>query len=385
MTDANMPQNSIDKKNKKASVDYAFMLCAPLSVAFFTQGFSAVLTVVISVLTCTILFFAGRKLLKTEHVPGDLTVLVIGITTALLLPASIPWWITVLTVAFAICVCVLPFGTSDKAPFAPAVAAFCFATLCWPEKIFDYSQNGNSLGKMLSYGTSIDDNAVAVLEALVGNVPSAIGTGCILALSGSLLFLLVRRPSDTIPVFSFLFAVCLMALVFPRVATGVVISVVMELCSGMIFFCAVFFMSSPNVMPQKLLGKISWGFASGVVCMLIRYASPLEESVGFGILIAWAFSDFFDKLPYTRKEKRRIKETEPYTEIEIITVVPDEILEKIPDISVEEVVSQSETTEQESDENTNLQESESLDDVVSKENTVTETDAPFITGGDGNE
>lgn len=380
MTNTNIPQNSIENKSHSATTDYALMLIAPLFVAFFIHGVSAVKTVVISVLTCALTSFLGRKLIKSETSIKDLSNIVIGVMVALLLPVNAPWWVAVLCCIFAVVVCVLPFGNFEKAPFAPAVAAICFATLCWPETIFNYSNHGMSLAKMLTYGNSIDGNHVSILEIFIGNIPSAMGTGCIIALIGSLAFLLIRRPKDTIPVFSFILAACVMAFIFPRISSGRVVSVIMELCAGMLLFCAIFFMSSPNYMPEKFLGKLAWGFTSGIICMLIRYFTSFEEGVGFGIIISCGISDYFDKLPYTRKEKLRIKASEPYTEIEIPTVVPDEILNEIPDVSKDMM-----ELDEDNFNETLVGDSESLDTVVSEENTLIHQESPFIIGGDSNE
>lgn len=380
MTNTNIPQNSIENKSHSATTDYALMLIAPLFVAFFIHGVSAVKTVVISVLTCAFTSFLGKKVIKSETSVKDISNIVIGVMVALLLPVNVPWWVAVLSCIFAVVVCVLPFGNFEKAPFAPAVAAICFATLCWPETIFNYSNHGMSLAKMLTYGNSIDGNHVSILEIFIGNIPSAMGTGCIIALIGSLAFLLIRRPKDTIPVFSFILAACVMAFLFPRISSGRVVSVIMELCAGMLLFCAVFFMSSPNYMPEKFLGKLAWGFTSGIICMLIRYFTSFEEGVGFGIIISCGISDYFDKLPYTRKEKLRIKASEPYTEIEIPTVVPDEILNEIPDISKDIIELEEDIVNE-----IPVGDSESLDTVVSEENTLARQESPFIIGGDSNE
>ncbi len=386
MTETNMPQNIIKEPTRSVMTDYVYMLSVPLAVAIFTNGFSAVVTAAISVITCALLTFIGRELLKIEFTPKSAHSFVIGVSVAMLLPAASPWWMTVLTAAFAMGVCVLPFGIPENSPFSPPVAAICFATLCWPEYIYNYSETGSSLGEMLLYGNSIDRNIVAILEALVGNVPSAMGTGCILALVGTLIFLVIRRPKDSIPVFSFLLTVVLIAIIFPRVSTGRLISVIMELCSGMIFFGAIFVMSVPEFSPKRIPSKLVWGIAGGIICMLIRYVSPLQESACFGFLIICAISDSFDKLPLTHKEKRAIQEREPFTEIatDNVTVVPDEILSEIPDMTVEEIAMQEEKFEV-TITDIPIMELDNLDTVISTENTVSEQISPFISGGDGNE
>ncbi len=386
MVETNMPQNKIDEAPRSVMTDYVYMLSAPLAVAIFTHGISALFTVAISLVTCAFFTFIGRDLLKIKFTPKSPHTFVIGVSVAMLLPATAPWWVAVLTSAFAMGVCVLPFGTPENSPFSPSAAAICFATLCWPEYVYSYSKLGNSLSEMLLYGNSVDENIVAVLEALIGNVPSAMGTGCILALLGVLIFLVIRRPKDSIPVFSFLLTVVIMALLFPRVSTGRLISVIMELSAGMIFFGAVFFMSMPAYAPKRTPSKLIWGIFSGIICMVIRYVSPLEESACFGFLISCAISDAFDKLPLTRKEKRIIREREPFTETteESITVVPDEILNEIPDMTEEEIVMQEKKFEV-TISDLPIIELDNLDSVISKENAVTEQVSPFITGGDSNE
>lgn len=377
-----MPQNSIEESRRSVTLDCILMLCVPLAVAIFTHGFIAVFNSALSLVTCMLFTSAGKKLLHSEFPPKSSHSFIIGISVALLLPASAPWWMIILTSAFAMGVCVLPFGSPEKTPFIPSATALCFATLCWPEEIYNFSAIGDSLGKMLLYGNSIDKNLVAVLEALVGNVPSAMGTGCVLALIGVLIFLIMRRSKDSLATICFILAVGIMATLFPRVSTGRIISVIMELCSGMILFGAIFFISSPIVAPKRTVSKAVWGFASGIICMLIRYAAPFEESACFGFIIVCAISDYFDNLPLTPKEKKQIKELEPYIETESVpSVVPEEILDEIPDMFVVEIKEQ---TENEMEEQVSY-ENETLDTIISEENTVTDSKAPFIMGGDTNE
>ena len=301
-----------------------------------------------------------------------------------MLPATAPWWIIVCASAFAMVVCVVPFGSANDAPFVPPAAAFCLAVLCWKDIVFDYSETGNSVTLLLSQGNSIGENIAAVLEVLVGNIPSAMGTGSALALLGALIFLIIRRPKDSISSLTFILAIIVMALIFPRVGTGRFISLIMELCGGMMLFSAVFFMSFPSILPTRLLPRAIWGFGSGIICMLIRYVGTYEETAVFGILIACAIADFFDKLPLTKKEKKLLVKEEEIIEIPVATVVPDEVLNEIPDISEEEIIEQTEEIT-EGVEASAVQESESLEEVISEENDVTVEDSPFIAGGDGNE
>lgn len=386
MTNTTTPQKKYElTETRRITLDYAIMLSAPLAVAVSKHGITAIFLALISVLTCTAFARFGEKVLKIDFLSRFLTPIVIGLSVALMLPATAPWWMFVFTSAFAVLVCVLPFGSPEKSPFVPASAAICFAILCWKEQVFDYAAADASITELLSQNISMGDNIASVLEVLVGNIPSAMGTGCAFVLFGALIFLIIRRPKDSVPVLAFLLAVMIMAILFPRVGTGRFISLIMELCGGMILFGAIFFISTPWVMPERMISRAVWGFTGGVICMIIRYIGAVEESACFGILITCAISDFFDKLPLTKKEKARIQVEEIVSELPI-TVVPDEVLEEIPDVPEEESEQTEETeTTEEITEETPVQESESLEDVISEENTVTETEAPFVMGGGSDE
>lgn len=383
--------NSATQQNKteftalrRIMTDYSIMLSAPILVGVFTHGISVIFAVLLGVLTCAVCGKIAEKILKVKFPLRDFSPFFLGACTALMMPANAPWWMIVCASAFAMVVCVVPFGSANDAPFVPPAAAFCFSVLCWGETMFDYSETGNSITSLLSQGNSIGQNIASVLEVLVGNVPTAMGTGSALALLGALIYLIIRRPKDSISSLTFIFAVIVMALISPRVGTGRFISLVMELCGGMMLFSAVFFMSFPSVLPKRTIPRALWGFVSGVICMIIRYVGAFEETAVFGILIACAISDFFDKLPLTKKEKTLLVKEEEFVEVPVPTFVPDEVLNEIPDISEEEIIEQSEEVTEENETLANT-ESESLEDVISEENDVTVEDSPFITGGDDNE
>ena len=387
MTNTTTPQKKYElTETRRVTLDYAIMLSAPLIFAIYKNGIQALFLALVSVISCTLVARLGEKVLNTPFSSRLLTPVVIGLSVALMLPSTAPWWIFVFTSAFAVLVCVLPFGAPEKAPFVPASVAICFAILCWKEEVFNYQSADASITELLSQNISMGDNIASVLEVLVGNIPSAMGTGCAFILFGALVFLAIRRPKDSIPVFAFLLAVIVMAILFPRVGTGRFISLVMELCGGMLLFGAIFFISVPSVMPQRTISRVVWGFTGGVICMIIRYIGAVEESGCFGILITCAISDFFDKLPLTKKEKSQLAEEEIPVEIPI-TVVPDEVLEEIPDILEEDMVTETDAPETSAEEQEEIvvQEAETLEEVISEENTVTDQQAPFVIGGGDNE
>lgn len=374
MENNTQPQKSQEfLETKKIMLDYVLMLIAPVIFALFNYGTRALVLIATSVLTALICRRLGSSIFKSQESTRDFSSLVIGTTVALLLPINAPWWLAVSGAFFAVVVCVLPFGSIRKSPFVPAAAAISFLVICWSELMFNYTAPDEfSLSEMLLQSNSIGRNAVAYMEVMTGAIPTAIGAGSLIALLGSLLFLIIRRPKDSVGTLAFIFAVIIMAVIFPRVSTGRVVSVIMELSSGMLLFSAIFFMSYPSVMPEKLLPRALWGFTGGIICMLVRLFGVFEESVCFSILIICSMTELFDMINI--KEKKisfKKKEKAP-------TVVPEEILNKIPDLTEQEILEQ--TREIKIGEEA-IVEATSLTEVVAEENTIETQDAPFSLGG----
>jgi hypothetical protein len=218
---------------------------------------------------------------------------------------------------------------------------------------------------------------------LAGALPSAMGVGCTIALIGSLVFLAIRRPKNALPAGTFMLAIVIMAILFPRVSTGRLVSVIMEVCGGEALFAAIFFMTYPSILPKRMFSRALWGFGGGIVCMLMRYFGVFEESACFAILIACAATDLADRIPLSKREKEEMQVKDEEILIETVeTVVPEEILNEIPDV---EHIKEMENFDEEVVEETSAQESESLHQVIEEENTVTEIEAPFMTGGDSDE
>lgn len=364
-------------------LSFVCMLSALSVLSVCAYGSRALAITAVSVITACACKKICEEISKSDYPHGDLSGLATGLMIALLLPASVPLYIPFFAAVFAVTVCMLPFGTAKNSPFVPAAAAFCFTALCFKDKIFAYSQlpggffesdkPGLSLTSLLESGTSIKLNSAVVLEILTGQMPSAIGTGFVIMLLGALLFLLIRYPKNAVPAVAFLISASLFSIMFPRVKAGALTSLTMEMCGGMLLFSAVFFMTYPSVIPSRLFSSAVWGLVSGAVCMTFRYFGKTEDSIAFGILIMNATASLFDELPLTKYEKRKIDNDAPYQETEEATgVVPQEILNEIPDISDEEIIAQSGDGAQKEELSENFSPTEDLHTAFAAE-----------TGGDG--
>lgn len=306
---------------RKYMLDILAMLFAPVVMAWYYYGSRALWLMVISVLTAVFCEHVGAHLIKSLPTLRDLSAVVTGLLVALCLPVSVPVWVVILASSFAILAAKLPFGNARSVLFSPAAAGLAFVTICFPDYVFAYPAipgsgeqvgvfgtstftAGMSLSQMLTQSTSVGGGAASYLDILIGNFPGAMGTGCVIALIGALLYMAVRRKKMFGVAAAFLVTCAVYAFLFPRIMTGRLESVFMELSGGMLLFAGVLILPYEGLLPKRFYGRLVYGAAAGLICMLFRTFGTFEEGAVFAILIANALSGACDKMPVSRWEKK---------------------------------------------------------------------------------
>lgn len=286
------------------SLDLLAMLALPAISAWYFYGTGAIKLIFVSVIVCVLCEYLGRKLLRQSSTVADLSAVTTGIIIALMLPANAPIWIPAIGGAFAIIVAKLPFGSVEKLPFSPAAASVAFLTICYPDIIFNYPKisavsaalsntSSSSLASMLARNTSVSLGSVKAIDIFIGNFPGAMGTGCIIILIGSAIYMLIRRTQLFITASGFLTGAALAAICVPRI-TNRFSSLVFELCAGYIIFAALFLITEKGNQPAHPLSRLLYGFTAGAGCMLMRRFGAFEECSCFAVLIisaAWPVAD----------------------------------------------------------------------------------------------
>lgn len=317
---AKTKRKKVKMPGKVFHLDALLMLAGPCVMAVYYYGIGAFLRILACMAAGVLCEFVGAAVLRCPRDLSDFSALFIGTATALMLPSDVPYYVALSGVAFAVIVVKLPLGGTDSVPFVPTAAGFAFMSLCWPEKVFCYPAigtgteyvQGTSLAGMLHDGVSIRPNIVNIFDILIGNFPGPMGASCILVLVASMIYMGVRYRHAVLNTLSFLVACALMAVFFPRIpASGYhMTSLLMELCSGVLLFSALFFITDPAISPQKNGHRILYGLFSGVVCMLLRRFSNFEESVCFGILISDAIWPSIEiRLLRAEKKRKKAKQT----------------------------------------------------------------------------
>jgi len=302
----------MDKQNQRFFGGMLIMLAAPAVMACYFYGLRAFFLLTVSILSAVLCEALGGLIMRSKkNALFDLNAVFTGTVIALMLPASAPVFLAATGSAFAIIVAKIPFGGAKGAPFVPAAAGFAFLCVCWPGEVFNYpivSANfgavittgahmvsGTSIGSMLHAGNSMRLNIITVFDIISGNIPGPMGAGSILVLLAASAYLLFTRPTALLNTLGFILSCAAMSLLFPRVFTGRLSSVFLELCSGMLVFAALFLLPDPATSPQKSnLHRLYYGIFSGVLCMLMRYFGAFEEGVCFALLLSnasWPFAE----------------------------------------------------------------------------------------------
>ena len=285
----------------KYSVDMLLIGVSLLIMGAVQNGIIAVYQAVVCVTVSVICEYIGFKLVTKQNHIGDLSAVSTGLIISLLLPSCAPLWLGACASAFAILVAKLPFGGARNAPFVPAAAGISFANICFSELMSTYAasssglsavfsteegfESGASLLSMLKIGADVDFNIFNITSILSGSYPGAIGTTCILALLGVMIYIFIQRPSRLISSIGCILAAAIFAAAFPRVSSGIINSVVLELCAGSLLFNALLIVNDPVTSPKKPLASFIYGAITGIICMLLRRYAKIEDTGCFSVMI----------------------------------------------------------------------------------------------------
>lgn len=319
MANADVREKSI--KPNSIFGDYLIMLIAPCLLAVWYYGIRSIFVVALSVVAAVMTEAVANLLTEKRFYIKDLSSIFTGAAIALMMPAGIAYHIPVLASFFGVATAKVPFGSSLRTPFVPAAAGFASASVCFKEQVFTYTLNtsdkllgANSLGSLLSRGISVRIGASNIFDIIGGNVAGPMGTGCVLVMLGSCIFLLIRRRKALLATAGFLAAAALGVLVFPRLYSSYFTNLVLEFSSGSLLFGAVFLLTDYSTLPPKNLNKFIYGAICGLTCMGMRYLGSYEETVCFAILLTNGFRPLFDSalnnIPKLRLKRPFKKEAE---------------------------------------------------------------------------
>ncbi|WMJ23804.1 RnfABCDGE type electron transport complex subunit D [Paludicola sp. MB14-C6] len=287
---------------KKKYINIILTLLAVAVMPFYLYGQMIIPLLIVGVATAIVFEFicnrfAGKKKIENQ----DYSCIITALITTLLLPATAPWWIVVVSVFVALVIAKHPFGGTGFNIFNPAAAGLAFVAICWPEYVLRYPipqaiksvtdasmiQYVDSFSSILKGGGTPKTHYFTVL---LGDFAGPMGATCILVLLTCMIYLLIRRVINIRVVSSTILVVAITALLFPRVQTNLVSSLVFEFTSGVLLFGTIFMASDPATMPKTKNGQVLYGLILGIFVMIFRHFGAMELEFVYAILIANIFA-----------------------------------------------------------------------------------------------
>ena len=255
------------------------------AVGISNYGMHAVVTILISVISCIVFEALFQKLVGRKNTILDLSAALTGLLLALNLPAEVPFWLPIIGAFFAIIVVKQLFGGLGQNFMNPALGARCFLLISFTGRMTTFTYDAVTTATPLAQLKAGED--VDVLSMFLGTIPGTIGETSALALLIGGIFLLVRKVINyRIPLFyigSFSVFIMIYALASGR---GFDVSFLLaHLCGGGLILGAFFMATDYVTSPITPMGKIVFGILLGLLTFLFRIFGGSAEGVSYAIII----------------------------------------------------------------------------------------------------
>ena len=230
-----------------------------------------------------------------------------AVLLACLMPASVSYWVPILSTASAILVGKHLFGGFGSYPFHPTALGYMIAVVSWPQQMLTFPAPFTMLELSWRPAFAAADAPAALLKmgglpnlsainVLLGNFPGPMGAGATLVVLACGLLLLAVTKMDLALYFSFSTTAALFVRLFPRVVAPAGDLIPMEMLTCALAFGSVFLLQDEVTAPRGLLARILYGVMAAVMTMVYQYYGSCPYGVCFGILCANAVSGSLEAL-----------------------------------------------------------------------------------------
>ena len=279
-------------------------LLPALGCGLYYFGLPAAQTLVVCVAACVAIEWAiTRWMLRRPSTISDGSAVITGILLAMNLPATLPWWMSLIGAFVAIGIAKMAFGGLGCNIFNPALVGRIFLLVSFPVAMTTWiapdGTTGPTILGALSEGLSVDH--YRGLPMALGDMAGSMGETASVAILVGLLFMLVTRVITWhIPV-AILGTVVLfdLAIGFPPM---------LDLLSGGLLLGAVFMATDYVTSPVCTRGMLVYGVAIGVITVVIRRWGAYPEGMSFAIVIMNGFVPLINRYVRPRRFSPRRKE-----------------------------------------------------------------------------
>ena len=299
--------------------DLLFM-CLPLvAMAVCFYGLRVALLCAVAFITANLCDRVVALMRHTQYEKGDWSSEACALMLALLMPASVSYYVLIVAVLAAVLLAKEAFGGYGAYPFHPVAVGYAVAAVSWPQEMFSYPKpdlfHGLPLGSLEGV-TLVESSAhilqsgglpnISTIDLVLGNYAGPMGATTLLVIAACALFLLHRRRIGVMVPAVFLASCFAIAFCFPRLAeiaftapwTHVATRLAaakFELCSGANLYAAVFLINDPVTLPKNKVSRVLYAACLGIMAMMFRYFGAFEAGVCFALLIMNSLSGWLDR------------------------------------------------------------------------------------------
>ena len=294
-------------------------LCVPLLfVSCYLYGLRPLLLCGFAVLMGNLCDRLISLLRRRVYRPGDYSNESFALVIALLMPATVDWYVLAAAIVAGVLIGKEVFGGYGSYPFHPAAVGYAVAAVSWPEQVFHYPApyaniplwdasgvaTSSTISDTLRSGGLIN---ISALSLVLGEYAAPMGTGAAIVLAACGLFLWMQKDVRLSASLSFLITAGLIVFFFPRqlgltegtaFTAGLVFRlrcVRDEMLTGAMLFSAVFLLNEPYTCAHHRRGRILYGVMVGAFTMGFRYFGVYETGVCFAILAVNSISGWLDR------------------------------------------------------------------------------------------
>lgn len=285
-------------KNVSSVMKDVFIALLPAALAgVYYFRVPALINIVVAILGAVAAEYAVQKFMKREVTIKDFSAAVTGLLLAMNVPASLPWWITLIGAVFAIVVVKQLFGGLGHNFMNPALAARAVLLASWPVQMTSWTTPGPdavATATPLAIIKGLEGGQMAsLMDLFTGNTAGCIGeTSAILLLLGGLYLMYRGIITYYIPVI-YIGTVAVLSFLF----SGFQIQhIPYNVLSGGLMLGAFFMATDYASSPVNIKAQIVYAFGCGLLTTVIRYFGGYPEGVSYSILLMNVAAPLLDKL-----------------------------------------------------------------------------------------
>ncbi|MGE4570893.1 MAG: RnfABCDGE type electron transport complex subunit D [Gammaproteobacteria bacterium] len=277
-------------------VIYALVLGVAAQVVFF--GFSVLVQIALAIVTALSAEAFVLRMRGMQVAPSlrDGSAVLTAVLLAIAIPSIAPWWIIVLGVLFAIVFGKQLFGGLGNNPFNPAMLGYAFLLISYPLQMTQWpSEFQGVLGIFEFSGVDVLTGATnldyAKTQLMLGESIGALTFESISQmwinfgfLLGGIYLLLRRIVFWHIPL-SLVLGLVLMSGILYLIDPTNFSSPIFHLINGATMLAAFFIATDPVSASTTPMGKLIYGFAIGVIIVVIRVFGGYPDAVAFAVLL----------------------------------------------------------------------------------------------------